>query len=144
MDARSIENERQNKPTLIVRDLAAFDVPPDAAYEILLRRGVFKWLSARRRIIRLKDDIKREVTLSLVRQRGAVDGNDKAFERGYRKAKEEDRASIRAICHSPRWQAPDFDRDARRWLTKRTTRDSDRGPNDAAAEFPNEKEVGVG
>jgi len=42
LNPRDIWELRQNKPTLIVRDLADYGVPVPVAYSILLGRGVFK------------------------------------------------------------------------------------------------------
>ena len=39
--------------------------------------------------------------------------------RGYLKATEECRAEIRDMCHSDRWRAPDFDKEAQEYLNKR-------------------------
>lgn len=122
---KSIENERQNKPTLIAKDLVAFGVPRSATYEILLRRGVFKWLEVRRRLVLLKDDWKHEVTRSLEAQRalrhGGTDdyfyeGRSADWIRGYRAGLEHCRAEVRELCHSPRWTCPANDRDAARWF----------------------------
>jgi len=52
MNERTIWNERQNHPELIVQDIAI------EVRESLLRRGVNKWLYARRRIIDLKHSMK--------------------------------------------------------------------------------------
>lgn len=117
MNKSTIWNEKQNKPTYIVRDLAQY-VDADTVYEVLLRRGVFKWLTARRKLIKLKNTWCKRVTESIARQK-ALSGNAVAYERGYRKAIEECRAEVRAICHGERWEAPDFDRDAMRWLNVR-------------------------
>ena len=114
MTPSSIWIERQNTPSLIVDDLKSF-VPTNTAYEILLRRGVFKWLSARRKIIKLKNIWKERVTASLERQKLRY-GPDVNYERGYRRALEECRAELREICHGPRWEAPDNDHRAQVWL----------------------------
>jgi len=54
MNARTIWHHAQNRPSLVVRDLAEY-APADVVYETLLRRGVFEWLAVRRDLIRLKD-----------------------------------------------------------------------------------------
>ena len=53
----------QNKPTLIVNDIIEKypEVNPDFIYDILLKRGVFKWLAVRRDIIKLKNRWKDEI-----------------------------------------------------------------------------------
>lgn len=117
MNKLSIWNEAQNKPTLVVRDLSGY-APAGLVYESLLRRGVFKWLAVRRDLIRLKNTWKERVNASLERQR-ALSGPDVNYERGYRKAVEECRAEVRALCHSERWRAPDCDKAAQEWLSRR-------------------------
>ena len=111
----NIWNERQNKVSYVVQDLSEF-APPDVVYTALLRRGVFKWLAVRRDIIKAKDRWKLRVTRSIQLQQQASSGIDKAYQRGYRKAVEECRAEVRAMCHSDRWRAPDFDGKAWHWL----------------------------
>lgn len=115
MNRDTIWSERQNKPTLIVRDLADY-APGDVVYTVLLRRGVFKWLSARRKLIRLKNTWKERITQSISDQKLTTNWHEKEWLRGYRKGIEECRAEVRAICHGPRWEAPDFDQEAGRWL----------------------------
>jgi hypothetical protein len=115
---RTIWHERQNRPSLVVDDLAEY-APPDVVYTSLLRRGVFKWLAVRRGLIKAKDIWKRRVTQSITAQHAAPSPTTRAYLRGYRRALEECRAEVRALCHSDRWQAPDIDRRARRWLEGR-------------------------
>lgn len=110
----------QNKPTQVARDLEyLLAVPPDTTYRVLLARGVFKWLAVRRKLMKLKDRWKEEVTDSIARQR---DGRWRSkrrtrdWERGYRAGIEACRAEVRGLCHGERWQAPDHDREAVRWL----------------------------
>ncbi|HEA67731.1 hypothetical protein LCGC14_2079740 [marine sediment metagenome] len=107
---QSINNMAQNKPTLIVKDICTRypDVDPDFVYSVLLARGVFKWLAVRRRLIRLKD-VWRDEIRELNRKK-----TDK--EKGYYHALIRCRANVRALCHSNRWQAPDFDRKANEFL----------------------------
>lgn len=121
MNSKTIWEERQNKPSLVVRDLAHL-VDEDTVFEVLLRRGVFKWLAVRRQLIRLKDLWKGRVTQSIELQKMAVNG-EVNYWRGYRKAVEECRAEVRALCHGERWRAPDFDRDAKAWLEQRGERE---------------------
>lgn len=110
MNEKTIWGERQNTPTLVVRDLAAF-APADVVYESLLRRGVFKWLTVRRNLIRLKDSWKDEIR-SLNRKKSD-------WEKGYLAALERCRGEVRSLCHSERWAVPDNDRHAARWLAER-------------------------
>lgn len=111
MNNRTIWAEAQNKPTLIVRDLAAYGIDQDVVYESLLRRGVFKWLRVRRELIRLKDTWKAEIR--------ALNRKKSEREKGYLAAMERCRKDIRALCHSERWVAPDNDRAAMAYLSQR-------------------------
>lgn len=120
MDKNSIWCEEQNKPSLIVKDLEGY-VSANIIYTSLLRRGVFKWLSARRKVIRLKNIWKDRVTESLSRQK-LSSGPTVNYWRGYRKGVEQCRKELRAICHGPRWEAPDFDTKAQEWLQTRDKR----------------------
>ena len=118
MNPQSIWNEAQNKPTLVVRDLAEY-APADVVYESLLRRGVFKWLSVRRGLIKLKNTWRDRVSWSIQEQKSPDKKRHKEWLRGYRAGIEECREEVRALCHSSRWQAPDIDSDASRWLSLR-------------------------
>lgn len=119
LNPRNIWEIRQNKPSLIVRDLAAYDVPASVAYGILLGRGVFKWLAVRRDLIKLKNVWKGRVTTTIAKIHEAKREHDQvelAWQRGYLKAHEECRAEVRALCHSERFRAPDLDRGAQEFL----------------------------
>jgi hypothetical protein len=115
---------KQNKPTLIAKDLELFyDVPRRSTYKILLARGVFKWFAVRRDLIKLKDHWKSEVrwAITLIHKAKSIkDRRNHWYLKGYLKAKEECRADIRKLCHSDRWQAPDNDRDANRFLEEQS------------------------
>jgi hypothetical protein len=117
LNPKNIWLERQNKVTYVVRDLADY-APEDVVYESLLRRGVFKWLAVRRDLIKAKDLWKARIRQSLVDQKHAKHGHEVWYQRGYRRALEECRAEVRAMCHSQRWRAPDFDGHAWHWLNK--------------------------
>jgi hypothetical protein len=109
-----VAQAKQNKPSLIVKDLAPFGVgivTTNGIYKSLLRRGVFKWLKVRRDLIRLKDIWRDEIRLS--HQRPNI-----PKEQGYRKALVKCREEVRCLCHSPRWTVPLEDRPARRWFCK--------------------------
>ena len=92
----NIQNFAQNKPTLVVKDIIEKypNIDTDFIYEVLLKRGVFKWLAVRRKLIKLKDVWKTEVR--------------KLNEKNYRTDKEKGelrtlikcRAEIRKLCHS--------------------------------------------
>lgn len=119
LNPREIWNIRQNKPTLIVRDLEQYGVPVPVAYSILLGRGVFKWLAVRRDLIKLKNTWKERVTATIASIHKAKREHDQvelAYQRGYLKAYEECRAEVRKLCHSDRFRAPDFDRGAQSFL----------------------------
>lgn len=117
----SIWNIRQNSPRLIARDFAVLGIPEATTHTILLARGVYKWLAARRDIIQTKDRWKDRVNETLVALKQAKAEGD-AFEigylRGYLKGIEECRAEVRAICHSDRWRAPDNDKEAQAFLRR--------------------------
>jgi hypothetical protein len=118
VNRQSIWLEEQNKPSLIVKDLTPY-VNSDIVYETLLRRGVFKWLSVRRKLIRLKNVWKSRIIVTFEKQKICANdrnGNGVHYWRGYRKAMEECRADVRALCHGPRWDCPDIDEKAQRWL----------------------------
>lgn len=115
----TVENYRQNRPTLVARDLAIFGVPSATAYAILMARGVFKWLAVRRDLIKLKNAWKVQVTLRLGHLRIAKAAGDHrriAYLRGEIAAITQCRAEVRALCHSKRWRCPDCDPEARRWM----------------------------
>ena len=115
----NIWNIRQNKPSLIARDLELFGVPQEVTHKVLLARGVYKWLSVRRQIITLKNIWKDRINITLDNLRNLSGDRDKykrGYLRGYLKAYEECRGEIRSLCHSERWQAPDFDREANKFL----------------------------
>jgi hypothetical protein len=109
---KTIWNFEQNKPSLIVKDICNKypEVSPDFVYEVLLKRGIFKWLAARRDIIKIKNTW-REKVRELNRKKSQK-------EVGYLKALEHCRKDIRKICHSDRWRAPDFDKKANNFLLK--------------------------
>lgn len=102
--------EKQNKPSLIVKDIIDKypDINPDFIYEILLKRGVFKWLSVRRDLIKYKDILKNKIT--------KLNRKKTSKEKGYLVGLEECRKRIRELCHSERWVAPDFDKKANKFL----------------------------
>jgi hypothetical protein len=108
---KNIWNFAQNKPTLIVKDLVAIypQIDPNIVYEILLRRGVFKWLAVRRDIIKYKNELKIEIT--------RLNRKKSQKEKGYHKALIECMLRIRKLCHSDRFRAPDFDKKANTYIS---------------------------
>lgn len=118
---QKIWNIEQNKPSLVALDLEKFGVPSHITHSVLLARGVYKWLGVRRKLIKLKKTWKDRINISLSRihsLKKAKDPYKLGYERGYLKAYEECRKEVRALCHSERWQAPDFDKEANQHLNK--------------------------
>ena len=113
LSKKTIWNYKQNKPSLIVKDITDKypDICPDFLYSILLKRGVFKWLSVRRDLIRLKEEWR-----NIVRELCEKEKTHKEI--GYLKAMEDCRKRVRKLCHSDRWRAPDFDRKANEYLRR--------------------------
>lgn len=121
LNPKSIWNYAQNKPTLIAKDFEKLGIPRDVTYRILLQRGVFKWLSVRRDLIKLKNEWREEITKTIAQIRHAKESNDRDrlyYLRGYLKALEGHRERVRAMTHNERWQAPDFDKGAREFLER--------------------------
>ena len=110
---KNIWNYRQNKPTLIVKDIIEKypNVDSEFVYEVLLKRGVFKWFSVRRDLIKLKNFWRDEIK--------KLNKKKTAEEKGYYKALLSCRSQIRKLCHSERFRAPDFDSQAQKFLDKK-------------------------
>lgn len=118
---KNIWNFKQNKPSLIAKDLSRYGVPFDITMRVLLARGVFKWLGVRRLLIKQKDIWKNRLTNAYYlcqKNRKEQNFKDYWYYRGYAKAYEEARKEVRDLCHSERWQAPDFDYEAQNFLNK--------------------------
>lgn len=118
---KSIDQLKQNKPSLIVEDLCdtSEGLTRDSIYEVLLSRGVFKWFSVRRKLIKTKNHWKNRLKTAFDYQilaRSSGRWNRVWYWKGYRKALEECRADIRRLCHEPRWQVQDNDQRAQQWL----------------------------
>lgn len=118
---KNIWNFAQNKPSLIVTDICDKypDVDPDFIYEVLLRRGAMKWFAVRRQLIKLKDDLRKMDTALCLKKnkRKHKTGIVEMIEdRGSHKMLIFIKEAIRKLCHSDRWQCPDFDRRANNWL----------------------------
>jgi len=119
---------KQNRPTLIAKDInELYSVPEFEVLQILMARGVFKWFTVRRNLIRLKDQWKEAVSAHqiltgyrkrAIREKGVhatnADHYRYGYLKGYRDALTECRREIRELCHSERWQCPDNDLEA--WL----------------------------
>lgn len=114
---------KQNRPSLICRDLEPW-VPPRVTALVLMARGVCKWLSVRRDLIRLKNEWRSEIRhlqwiiTSREVRRGSPEHREIV---GRLKAYEECRAAIRKLCHSERWVVPDNDEKFRRLLPTEET-----------------------
>jgi len=140
MDQKSIWCEKQNRPSLIVADLAGKTPTPEDVFYALLRRGAFKAFAMRRMLIRLKEHLRaRETYLQKLlyvnrtyRRAICADGNytmpkfhaerqkEIARLKGEITALQQIRTEIDKILKSPRWQAPDNDRVAALWLSRLT------------------------
>jgi len=119
VNQKTINNFKQNKIKYLVRDFAEYGVPEDVTKEILLKRGINKWLANRMAIIGLKDELKEEIrnTLAFMKVLEHAEicfckltGKKNEIYReqlGRLKASEEIRKMIRKICHSSRWQFPE-------------------------------------
>uniref|UniRef100_A0A6H1ZSU7 Uncharacterized protein n=1 Tax=viral metagenome TaxID=1070528 RepID=A0A6H1ZSU7_9ZZZZ len=121
---QNIWNFEQNKPSLVVKDICEKypEVDPDFVYEVLLKRGVFKWLAVRRDLIKLKNVWKDEITelnktLSFAKSHKVSYKFEK--EKGIINTLIKCRQSIRKLCHSDRWRSPDFDRRANLFLNSK-------------------------
>lgn len=110
----------QNKPSLIIEDFKKiYNVPPESTFKILMARGVCKWLSVRKNLIKIKNKWKKEITninkeIPLIKNKLNNHNNISkhyyyGYLKGYKKALEECRNDIRKLCKSERWQVPDFD-----------------------------------
>jgi hypothetical protein len=109
---KTIWSFKQNKPSLIVKDICEKypEVNKDFIYEVLLNRGVFKWFSVRRKLIKLKNKWKIDIT--------KLNRKKTEQEKGFLKAIEKCRKEVRELCHSDRFIAPDFDKDSNIFLKK--------------------------
>ena len=124
------------------------DKAKEALYEILLKRGVFKWLAVRRDLITYKNTLKREIFQfnhevengSLPRRikvKGGckfrlsfgkflmeplwIDNPEYLERKGRIKALIEVRKEIRKMCHSHRWRVQENDREASLWMDAKAT-----------------------
>jgi hypothetical protein len=102
LSPETINRFRQNSPELVIRDakqmLGLDDAQCEILRQILLARGVNKWLKARRDIIKLQHELKEQVV--------ALNKNYQRENPAHRTAMKlltEIREKIRKICHQPRW-----------------------------------------
>ena len=116
-----LDNMKQNRPILIARDFQErYGIPIEETFEILLNRGVFKWLAVRRELIKLKNRWRDRLT-TLYRQAETMKKGTPEHRElvGRIKALEECRKEIRALCHTSRFQAPDNDKHAQEFLRRK-------------------------
>lgn len=126
---KSIWNMAQNRPTLIVRDLAWRVCREGEIYQVLLNRGVFKWFSVRRKLIKYKyklldmlkacEQEREEIKLAAQSYDDELTPEEHMrlmYLKGYKAAIVRVRGDLRELFHDERWQAPDNDEKARRWL----------------------------
>ena len=102
LSPKTINSFRQNSPELIIRDaqrmLDLNEEQCEVLRQILMARGVNKWLKVRRDIIKLQHELKDEIT---------------RFQKVYRKWNPVHKVTLkllnrfrnrlRKICHQPRW-----------------------------------------
>ena len=103
---------RQNRPSLIIKDMRELGIKETTTAKVLMARGVYKWFACRRDIIKLKDNIRDELARNYrAVERKEVRRGTKEYHRlrGYTMALEVIRAHLRKICHSERWRFPDND-----------------------------------
>jgi hypothetical protein len=119
LDRKTISNYRQNKPTLIVKDLEKYGVPEGVTYRILLARGVFKWLARRRDLIKMKNAWRKQTTwvIEMIQSAKAQKNyKRRMYYKGYLAGLEMCRRDIEALCHSERWTVQDNDTSAEKWI----------------------------
>ena len=119
----AIEQSKQNKPKYIADDFEALGIPRVISHGILLARGVYKWMSVRRELIKLKNKWRDELTslydiLSHVKairmdpDQGLYTYADYRYLVGLTHGIEECRKDVRKLCHQSRMSAPDNDSEA--------------------------------
>jgi len=118
---KNINNMKQNKVSYVVKDICEQypEVDPMFIYEVLLKRGIFKWLAAREDIIELKNEIREKLSLLEDWQHRVKNKKDwKTYQqsKGYIKAYEFILKRIRIITHSTRFRAAKKDPAARWYL----------------------------
>ena len=100
----------QNRPELVIRDLEKATGLDSwgrmVVSAILLARGVNKWLANRKKFIRLKHEIRKEITnLHQEMEKAKQDKNyvHRQYLRGRLSALVQVREDLRKICKSERW-----------------------------------------
>ncbi len=128
---KNVWNYKQNKPSLVAKDFARlYNIPEEDTLKILTARGVCKWLSVRRQLIRLKNEWKTDIKFchedlkvwkdKIVPDLPAHEERVYQYNYGYVRGKLEAftkcRNEVRELCHSERWQAPDYDKQTKIFL----------------------------
>ena len=118
LNPKTINSFKQNKPTYIAKDFETlFGIDKRLTYAILLARGVFKWLAVREKLIKLKNQWKEEITeLNNQLQKLPKNSKERKILAERWKTLNKCREQIRKLCHSTRWQAPNNDEKAKRFL----------------------------
>ena len=114
----NIWNFRQNNPELIIKDAAKYlgldDNDCELLRQILLARGVNKWLKVRRDLIAYKKQVKNELK-QIETERVALksylreERDERLYHhylalKGITKTLQGVRAQLRALCNTDRWQ----------------------------------------
>lgn len=112
INEKNINNYKQNKIKYLVKDFAIHGISEEVTKEILLKRGINKWLANRMAIINLKDELKQDIKdlLNLMDCYQAEYDKSRGEYRelvGNLKATNNIRQKIRKICHSNRWIFPE-------------------------------------
>ena len=114
VNEKTINNIKQNKIRYLVKDFAELGIPEDTTREILLKRGINKWLANRLAIIYLKDELKVEVKrvlnlMTFYNKQGSASKSHPIYRKlvGELRVLAEVKEKIRKICHSSRWQFPE-------------------------------------
>lgn len=103
---------KQNKPSLVIRDVCSLPVEkivPREIENILLKRGVNKWLTNRREFIKLKNRMKLDITRTLAAMQTAKQEkrwHHRQYLRGQLSILVCIREDLRTICKSERWVNP--------------------------------------
>ena len=118
LNPKTINSFKQNKLTYIAKDLETlFGIDKRLTYAILLARGVFKWLAVREKLIKLKNQWKEEITeLNNQLQKLPKNSKERKILAERWKTLNKCREQIRKLCHSTRWQVPNNDEKAKRFL----------------------------
>ena len=112
VNEKSINCFKQNKIKYLVKDFKEQGVSEDVTREILLKRGINKWLHNRMLLVNLKDELKQEIKdllSSMDLYQAEYDKSCGEYRElvGNLKVTNNIRQRIRKICHSSRWVFPE-------------------------------------